>query len=462
MILSLTLLVQGQDDLQKRIQDIDVILDDTLSSWKINEKDVPGGEKVSRDDSEWPVVRTGTTIRDKIFWLRQQFQAPENFAGVRTQGSEITLSCIFRGLGVMEGHFFQDGELKDSFILEFGNQSNQIKKEFVITTDADPEEESLLAFRFKNLGRLPLINKKVTEPGTYFQLQEARFRIQKSQDAHEMLSLFLLDLKIVAMLLDILPVSIDRRKGERPISALYTKFSTSKEIKNLKKKFEKALMHFDLEALRRGDSAKIKTSLLKFYKETKPITRFLKSYTIHVAGNSHIDLAWLWRWRESVEVAKETFSTIMDNIEEYPGIVYVQSQAQAYQWMEDYYPDVFERIKKKVKEGRWEIMEEGPTVRCWTGSKATKTRTSFPKSNTRQQPDSWNRLKRGSQIFLSGRMSFTWNTIEAPTQPRLKRKSSTGSPRCFWQTQRKSLLSLSSSGKPIRPIPSKAPGKGCC
>ncbi len=35
---------------------------------------------------------------------------------------------------------------------------------------------------------------------------------------------------------------------------------------------------------------------------------------------------------------------------------YTQSAAQYYKWMEDYYPDVFQGIKDKVKAGRWEAI----------------------------------------------------------------------------------------------------------
>jgi len=356
IVLSLAILLPAQNDLKKRIQELDALLDDSLSTWKLNIQDVAGSEKITLDDSKWPRIRLGTNVRNKVFWLRHQFQTPENFAGVHTQGSDISLSCMFRGLGVFEGQFFLNGEIKDTFTLEFGNQSRQINKYFIISSRAKSGEKIFLAFRFKNMGRLPLIKKKGTESGTFFRLQEAHFRVKQAQDSHKMLSRFLLDLKIGAMLVDILPLSIDRRKGERPVSSLYQKDSSSKEFKQLKEKFEKALIEFDIEALHQGDLSKVKNSLIKFYEEAKPFTQFLDNYTLHVAGNSHIDLAWLWRWRESVEVAKETFSTILDNMEEYPGIVFIQSQAQAYQWVEDYYPDVFARIKKKVKEGRWEIV----------------------------------------------------------------------------------------------------------
>lgn len=355
-ILSIAILGFGQDTLQNRIDEIEKLLDNSLSFWKMTSQDVSDAEKASTEDTSWQSIRIGSTVRDKAFWVRHRFEVPDVFSGVSTQGSEISLSCLFRGIGVVKGKFFQNGELKESFQLEFGNQVEEIQKVFVLTQEAKPGERMLLAFHFENTGFLPLIKRKEAEPGTFLQLQEARFLVKNAQKPFQWLSRFLLDLKIGAILLDMQPQKSPDRRGERPISKQYTRFFDSKEFQNLRQRFQKAVMAFDLKALRQGNLSEAKASLLKFYQQTKPVSQFSNKYEIAVVGNSHIDLAWLWRWRETVEVAKETFSAIMDNMEEYPDIIYVQSQAQAYKWMEEYYPQVFERIKKKVREGRWEIV----------------------------------------------------------------------------------------------------------
>jgi len=356
LTLQATIFCFSQTQIQSRIREIETPINDQISPWKFEEGEVPAGEKVGLDVSKWRSIRIGYTIRQKVFWLRHEFKVPESFAGIKTQGSKISLSCTFRGVGKIQGQFFCDGELKESFDLEFGNYATVEEKQFLLRSEAQPGEKLVLAFRFDNLGHLPLIKRKEAEPGTFLQMQSARFRIEAAQKAHQKFSQFLLDLKIGASLLEMLPLRRRPQSKERPVSKDYQKFRSSKEFLNLKKRFEKALMAFDLDALRDGHFSKVESSLDKFYKEVKPISRFAKSYTAFSAGNAHIDLAWLWRWMETVEVSKETFSTIMDNMEEYPEIVYIQSQAQAYQWMEEYYPEVFERIKEKVKEGRWEII----------------------------------------------------------------------------------------------------------
>ncbi|WP_158747928.1 glycoside hydrolase family 38 C-terminal domain-containing protein, partial [Acidobacterium sp. S8] len=71
---------------------------------------------------------------------------------------------------------------------------------------------------------------------------------------------------------------------------------------------------------------------------------------------SHIDAAWLWPWTETVDVVKRTFSTALQLMNEYPDYTYTQSAAQYNEWMADKYPAMNDEIKKRIKEGRWEVV----------------------------------------------------------------------------------------------------------
>lgn len=357
LALSSSVLSFGQKEIQTCIQAIESLLNNDLSPWKFKQGDIPRGERIDLDDSDWALLKTGETTRSKVCWLRRVFKVPASFAGAKTEGSKISLLCRFRGVGRIEGQFFINSKLSESFALEFGNRQAEIEKEFLLSAKASPGQKIVIAFRFDNLGKLPLLKREEAEPGTFLRLREARFSIDSTREAEKLLSEFLLDLKTGFSLLDFEPKEeLLPPRLRRPVSKDYQELFSSKEFLTLKNQFEKAVLGFDLEALRQGNFSIVKDSLSRFYRETEPIFLFSKSRTIAIAGNSHIDLAWLWRWPETVEVTKETFSTIMDNMEEYPEIIYVQSQAQAYQWMEDLYPQIFKRIKQKVKEGRWEIV----------------------------------------------------------------------------------------------------------
>ena len=44
----------------------------------------------------------------------------------------------------------------------------------------------------------------------------------------------------------------------------------------------------------------------------------MKQFSISAIGNSHIDMAWLWPWTETVEVVRNTFGTALQLMREYP------------------------------------------------------------------------------------------------------------------------------------------------
>ena len=75
-----------------------------------------------------------------------------------------------------------------------------------------------------------------------------------------------------------------------------------------------------------------------------------------VDGHSHIDIAWLWRVQESERKTARTFVNTLALMDKYPEFTFTQSQAIAYDMIKKNYPDLFERIKEKVKKGQWNIV----------------------------------------------------------------------------------------------------------
>ncbi|RKY04847.1 hypothetical protein DRP77_02755 [Candidatus Poribacteria bacterium] len=79
---------------------------------------------------------------------------------------------------------------------------------------------------------------------------------------------------------------------------------------------------------------------------------------IHVVPQSHIDVAWLWRYDPETihRCCRPTFSLALRNMERYPDYTFAQSQVPLYRAMEELYPEIFEEIRRRVREGRWEIV----------------------------------------------------------------------------------------------------------
>ncbi|MCQ6560055.1 alpha-mannosidase [Paenibacillus mendelii] len=76
--------------------------------------------------------------------------------------------------------------------------------------------------------------------------------------------------------------------------------------------------------------------------------------TVSAVGHAHIDLAWLWPIRETIRKGARTFSTALRMMERYPDYVFGASQPQLYDWMKQHYPKLYDQVKERVKEGRWE------------------------------------------------------------------------------------------------------------
>ena len=77
---------------------------------------------------------------------------------------------------------------------------------------------------------------------------------------------------------------------------------------------------------------------------------------IHLVGQSHIDIAWLWPVKETVRKVSRTFSTMCTLLDQYPQFTYTQSQPVVYEFVKTYYPELYGRIKRYIAEGRWELV----------------------------------------------------------------------------------------------------------
>jgi alpha-mannosidase len=65
---------------------------------------------------------------------------------------------------------------------------------------------------------------------------------------------------------------------------------------------------------------------------------------------------WLWEWQEGAAASVSTFRTAADLCEEFEGFVFNHNESLLYQWIEEYEPDLFQRIQRLVKAGKWHIM----------------------------------------------------------------------------------------------------------
>ncbi|WP_256710972.1 glycoside hydrolase family 38 C-terminal domain-containing protein [Paenibacillus sp. FSL A5-0031] len=92
----------------------------------------------------------------------------------------------------------------------------------------------------------------------------------------------------------------------------------------------------------------------------KPLLDCVNGSTVpklYMMGQSHLDIAWLWPIEETKRKIARTMSNQLSLLDEYPEYRYVQSQPYLFQLAKDLYPELYDRIKRYVAEGR--IIPEG-------------------------------------------------------------------------------------------------------
>ena len=77
---------------------------------------------------------------------------------------------------------------------------------------------------------------------------------------------------------------------------------------------------------------------------------------VFLVCNAHLDPVWLWQRAEGMAEAMATFRIAADFCEKYDNFVFNHNESVLYEWVMENEPELFERIKGLVKQGKWRIM----------------------------------------------------------------------------------------------------------
>lgn len=149
---------------------------------------------------------------------------------------------------------------------------------------------------------------------------------------------------------------------------------------------------------------------------------------VALVAHSHLDIAYYWRRIHTIQKNARTCLIQLNLMDDYPEFTYAHTQAYIYETLEEYYPDIFERVKEKVKNGQFEVVGgmyvepdcnipsvESLIRQCFYGQKYFSEKFDITVNNC-WLPDvfgnSWTLpqilRKSGMDYFVSNKMS-TWN-----------------------------------------------------
>ena len=278
------------------------VSDSDWGTWTVKNESGPGGQNANEE--HWK----GTRV------FRRWIQIPEKINGYATRGSQVRLDMRFGSPGSLMITVFSNGA-----IVYRGDDDNILP--VLLTENAQPGQRILVAARV------------VAGDDVQAEFFHSEMAIEPP---HSRPNPGLLRLELLAA---------------RPIIAAYEDGRTARE-----QQLDAAVKAIDFSPLDKGDQAGFDVSLKAAHAKLEELKPWLQQFTIRIVGNSHIDMAWLWPWTETVEVVRNTFQSVLDLMREYPDFKFTMSSARTYEWMQEKYPDLFKQIEQRVKEGRWEII----------------------------------------------------------------------------------------------------------
>ena len=77
----------------------------------------------------------------------------------------------------------------------------------------------------------------------------------------------------------------------------------------------------------------------------------------YMIGNTHFDPVWEWKWDEAMSSIRATFRSALDRMNEYSDFIYSFSSPPVFEWIKKTDPDMFEEIKRRIDEGKWDLAE---------------------------------------------------------------------------------------------------------
>ncbi len=282
---------------------------------------------VDFDDSDWGTLKLNEHSSDDSCWLRKQIVLPGKILGKPVKGKIMLMLTVDD-----YGYLWINGESKGYFPWD---------GDFVLTENAKPGDKFTIAVKAINTGGpLRLIRAEIL-PKNVKPLQ------QKIKD-------FALSMRVGQKLLSFDTYQTNSHVKYDP--GIDKSTIDKKEKIKLNELLQKLAGKVDVDALKTGDLNKFENSLAEVRNELKPIKEFAQKFTLYLDSNAHIDAAWLWRYKETKLVCRNTFASVLQIMDEKPVFTYTQSTAQYFKWMEDLYPKVFQGIKDRIKDGRWEVV----------------------------------------------------------------------------------------------------------
>lgn len=284
---------------------------------------------------EWQPIREGQVWAEKDFqyaWFQSTVSVDRELAGKKL--------WLFNRTQSAEALVFINGEPRGMFDVcdDMLNPAVRQHRFFLLTAGA--VEGDTFQVVLEGYGGNDCVGAgpyEVVDGGNYPVDRTRRFQGLDIVEVDELVEGFLWDMDVICQLYEQLPDEQYRRwEAAHALEAVYCLLPQKPEQYDWAQTREKLAQAREI----------LKAVLEKPCTQTDPV--------VGLIGHSHLDTAWLWPVEETKRKSARTFANALQLMERYEDYTFQQSSVVYLQWMKQYYPAIFEKIKTYTAKGQWE------------------------------------------------------------------------------------------------------------
>ncbi len=286
--------------------------------WQYHPGDLADGELTDLETKQWKDINLPFLAPKQEIWLRRWVVVPKEMSGYDLTGTRIWFKMDISGKGPGPEYAYRIVYFNGIRVAEGQHLDRQL-----LFANAKPGDRALIAIKLL-----------ATEYEKNLESADLTIEVAPGRPNPEVLRAELLS---AAELLPTIPFTPESLAGQEKI-------------------LDAAAGSINIAALDRHDQSGFDASLRAAQSALEPLRPILRRYLIHMTGNAHIDAAWLWTSTETVDQVHFTFANALRMMNEYPDYTFAQSTTQYSEWMADKFPNLFQEIQQRVKQGRWELV----------------------------------------------------------------------------------------------------------
>ncbi|MDR3644690.1 MAG: glycoside hydrolase family 38 C-terminal domain-containing protein [Clostridia bacterium] len=296
-------ILSGLDEILSRLSE-----SRRVKSYKFLIGSPQGAQAADFDDSGWKCSREPVKYdrHQGVTWFRFEVRIPEAVLGIPVSGSAVRLSTLF----FAPVEIYVDGALRfsETAWMDFKNP------EIILTEHAAPGAVFQVAARL-DLGELCYYSREFSMSVIADRVEDCEFELSSFRSELLYAARFEEVREILPEVFGLISDSLARQEG---VMRLIEKIRRSREM-------------------------------------LAPMKEHAKRSKVHLVGHAHIDMNWFWSMEETRDVVRRDFATMTRIMEEVPEFRFSQSQCATYDMAERLCPETFEKMKRFISSGNWDV-----------------------------------------------------------------------------------------------------------